>query len=165
MDSKTLEKLSSLTTNNHPQVHTGDKVKLHMKIKEGSKERIQVFEGFVISTSGHGHDKTITVRKISSGVGVERIIPLNSPALEKLEILTKGNVKKSKLYYMRDRVGKASMKVRGRDALIEQELAVVEETADQEESAEDAEESNDTEEVEVKAEDSTTEEKGEVSEK
>lgn len=94
-----------------PDVVVGDTVKLHMKIKEGDKERIQVFEGIVIAIKGRGMSKTLTVRKISFGVGVERIVPIHSPMLEKLEVVKRGSVRRSKLYYMRQRVGKSAMKI------------------------------------------------------
>ena len=83
-----------------PLVRVGDTVKLHLKIKEGNKERIQIFTGVVISIKGSGLGKTLTVRKISYGVGVERIVPFNSNLLEKIEIVKRGTVKKSKLFFL-----------------------------------------------------------------
>jgi large subunit ribosomal protein L19 len=96
---------------NRPEVKVGDTVKLHMKIKEGNKERIQVFEGVVISIKGSGISQNIVVRKISYGVGVEKIVPLHTPTLEKIEVVKRGSVRRSKLYYLRNRVGKRALKV------------------------------------------------------
>jgi len=94
-----------------PTVRVGDTVKLHLKIKEGSRERIQVFEGVVIAIKGSGINKNLVVRKISYGVGVEKIVPLHTPILEKIEVVKRGNVRRSKLYYLRNRVGKRALKV------------------------------------------------------
>ncbi len=86
----------------------GDTVKVHFKIVEGTTERIQVYEGLVIAKNNAGVGKTFTVRKISYGVGVERIFPLHSPRVEKVEVVRKGKVRRAKLYYIRDRKGKAA---------------------------------------------------------
>ncbi|WP_028973596.1 50S ribosomal protein L19 [Spirochaeta cellobiosiphila] len=86
----------------------GDTVKVHFKIKEGNTERIQIFEGLVIAKKNAGIRKTFTVRKISYGVGVERVFPLHSPKVELIEVSRYGKVRRSKLYYIRDRVGKAA---------------------------------------------------------
>ena len=86
----------------------GDTVKVHFKIVEGTTERIQVFEGIVIAINNKGISKTFTVRKISYGVGVERIFPLHSPRIAKVEVVRYGKVRRSKLYYLRDRIGKAA---------------------------------------------------------
>ncbi len=91
-----------------PQLRSGDNVKVHYRIKEGDRERIQVFQGDVIRISGHGARETFTVRKLSFGVGVERTFPLHSPKIAKLEVVRHGKVRRAKLYYMRDRVGKAA---------------------------------------------------------
>ena len=91
-----------------PQFKSGDTVAVHYKVKEGNKERIQVFEGVVIRVSGGSVAKNFTVRKISSGIGVERIIPLNSPLVEKIEVKRIGKVRRSKLYYLRNLSGKAA---------------------------------------------------------
>ena len=91
-----------------PRVQSGDTVRVHVKIVEGDKERIQVFEGFVIGLSGGGLRETFRVRKVSYGVGVERIFPLHSPRLDQIEIVKKGRVRRAKLYYLRDRKGKAA---------------------------------------------------------
>ena len=91
-----------------PQFKAGDTIVVHYKVKEGNKERIQLFEGVVIRVSGGGIAKNFTVRKVSSGVGVERIIPLNSPLIDKIEVKIIGKVRRSRLYYLRNLSGKAA---------------------------------------------------------
>jgi large subunit ribosomal protein L19 len=91
-----------------PAFRSGDHIKVQVRVIEGDKERIQSFEGDVISLRGEGVNKTFTVRKISSGVGVERIFPLYSPKIAKIEILKKGQVRRAKLYYLRNLSGKAA---------------------------------------------------------
>ena len=91
-----------------PNFNPGDHIKVHVRVIEGDKERIQPFEGDVISVRGSGLTKTFTVRKISSGVGVERIFPFNSPKIAKLELIKEGNVRRAKLYYLRKLSGKAA---------------------------------------------------------
>ena len=91
-----------------PEFKAGDTVAVHYKVKEGIKERIQVFEGVVIRVSGGGISKNFTVRKVSSGVGVERIMPINSPLIEKIEVKRIGKVRRSRLYYLRELSGKAA---------------------------------------------------------
>ena len=91
-----------------PQVYVGDTVKVHVKVKEGSRERIQVFEGTVIAKKHGGIEETITVRRLSYGVGVEKVFPVHSPSIEKIETVRSGFVRRAKLYYLRDRVGKAA---------------------------------------------------------
>ena len=91
-----------------PEVQVGDTVRVHVKIKEGSRERIQIFEGTVIAKKHGGIDESITVRRISYGVGVEKVFPLHAPAVEKIELVRKGKVRRAKLYYLRDRVGKGA---------------------------------------------------------
>jgi large subunit ribosomal protein L19 len=91
---------------NVPQFHVGDTVKVYGKIKEGNRERIQVFEGTVIKKQGGSNRATFTVRKNSNGVGVEKTWPLHSPNVEKVEVVRQGKVRRAKLYYLRDRVGK-----------------------------------------------------------
>ncbi|HNU53684.1 MAG TPA: 50S ribosomal protein L19 [Candidatus Syntrophosphaera sp.] len=90
-----------------PEYRPGDTVKVHYKIKEGAKERIQVFQGIVIQKRGSGISKSFTVRKISNGVAVERIFPQNSPNIDKLEIVRYGQVRRAKLFYLRHAKGKA----------------------------------------------------------
>ena len=91
-----------------PEVKVGDNVKVHYKIKEGDRSREQVFQGDVIRMSGAGSRETFTVRKISFGVGVERTFPLHSPKIAKLEVVRHGDIHRAKLYYLRDRIGKAA---------------------------------------------------------
>lgn len=91
-----------------PDFQPGDTIKVHSKIIEGDKQRIQVFEGVVISRKGGGSRETLTVRKISYGVGVERIFPLHSPRIAKIEVVRKGLVRRAKLYYLRELKGKAA---------------------------------------------------------
>ena len=91
-----------------PEILPGDNVKVHYRIKEGDRERIQVFQGDVIRLSGAGARETFTVRKISFGVGVERTFPVHSPKIAKLEVVRHGKVRRAKLYYLRDKVGKAA---------------------------------------------------------
>ena len=91
-----------------PELCIGDTVKVHVLIKEGTRERIQLFEGTIIAKKHGGITETFTVRRISYGVGVERTFPVNSPKLAKIEVVRKGKVRRAKLYYLRDRVGKAT---------------------------------------------------------
>ena len=91
-----------------PEVAVGDTVRVHVKVKEGSRERIQVFEGTVIAKKHGGIEETITVRRISYGVGVEKVFPLHSPSIDHFEVVRSGYVRRAKLYYLRDRVGKAA---------------------------------------------------------
>ncbi len=88
------------------QFNIGDTVRVHNKIKEGNRERIQVFEGIVIKRQGGGNRETFTVRKNSNGVGVEKTWPIHTPLIEKIEVVRKGKVRRAKLFYLRDRVGK-----------------------------------------------------------
>jgi len=89
-----------------PDFRAGDTVKVHVKVVEGNRSRIQVFQGVVIRVQGSGIGRTFTVRKVSFGVGVERTFPLNSPIFEKVEVVTRGDVRRAKLYYLRDLRGK-----------------------------------------------------------
>ena len=91
-----------------PQVNVGDTVKVHVKVKEGSRERIQVFEGTVIAKKHGGVAETFTVRRVSYGVGVERVFPVNSPNVKGVDVVRNGKIRRAKLYYLRDRVGKAA---------------------------------------------------------
>ena len=94
--------------NKIPDLHVGDTVRVHAKIKEGSRERIQVFEGIIIKKQGGGVNATFTVRRISYGVGVEKTFLVHSPNVEKVEVVRVGKARRAKLYYLRDRVGKAA---------------------------------------------------------
>jgi large subunit ribosomal protein L19 len=91
-----------------PEIKIGDTVKVHIKIKEGQRERIQIFEGFVLKTQNGGIGKTFTVRRIASGVGVEKTFPIHSPKIDKIEVVKHGFVRRAKLNYMRQRTGKSA---------------------------------------------------------
>lgn len=91
-----------------PDFRPGDTVKVHVRVVEGGRERIQVFEGIVIARNGGGLRESFTVRKISFGVGVERVFPLHAPIIDRIEVVRRGDVRRAKLYYLRDRVGKAA---------------------------------------------------------
>ena len=91
-----------------PEIRIGDTVKVWVKIKEGNRERLQAFEGLVIAKSGGSCRETFTVRRLSFGIGVERIFPMHSPKIDRVEIVRHGKVRRAKLYYMRNRVGKAA---------------------------------------------------------
>ena len=91
-----------------PKVRIGDTVRVHVKVKEGSRERIQVFEGTVIAKKHGGIEETITVRRISYGVGVEKVFPIHSPSIDHIEVVRSGKVRRAKLYYLRGRVGKGA---------------------------------------------------------
>ncbi len=98
---------SSLRTD-IPEFSPGDTLKVHVRVVEGSKERLQVFQGAVIGRRGDGLRETFTVRKVSYGVGVERTFPIHAPTIGKIEVVSRGDVRRAKLYYLRDRVGKAA---------------------------------------------------------
>src|SRR4030081_1572683 len=105
--SKVIEKLErAQLRDNIPQFKAGDTVRVHFKVIEGQRQRIQVFEGVVIKRQGSGARETFTVRKQSFGVGVERTFPVHSPKIERIEVARRGDVRRAKLYYLRDRVGK-----------------------------------------------------------
>ncbi|MBD3265988.1 50S ribosomal protein L19 [bacterium] len=108
----------------YPHFQPGDLVRVHTKVVEGEKERIQVFEGYVIGRSGGGIGETFTVRKISYGVGVERTFPLHSPRVDKIEVMRRGRVRRAKLYYLRERVGKAT-RVKSRRKLFKNDQLMV----------------------------------------
>lgn len=91
-----------------PEVSIGDTVKVHVRIREGERQRIQLFEGTVIAKKHGGISETFTVRRVAHGVGIERVFPLHSPTVEKVELVRNGRVRRGKLYYLRDRVGKAA---------------------------------------------------------
>ena len=91
-----------------PAIEIGSTVKVHVKIREGERERIQVFEGTIIAKKGSGISSTFTVRRVAYGVGVERVFPVHSPNVAKVEVVRNGKVRRSKLYYLRDRVGKSA---------------------------------------------------------
>lgn len=91
-----------------PAVEVGDTVKVHVKVKEGARERIQVYEGIVIAKKHGGIEETITVRRISYGVGVEKVFPVHSPSIDTIQVVRNGKVRRAKLYYLRGRVGKSA---------------------------------------------------------
>lgn len=103
-----LEKVIKSKTKPVSDFRTGDTVKVHLKVKEGDKERIQVFEGVVLRHRGAGLSATFTVRKISFGVGVEKTMPVQAPVIDQIEIVRRGKVRRARIYYMRDRAGKAA---------------------------------------------------------
>ena len=112
-----MEKIINLVTaaqirNDIPSFHIGDTINVSVKVIEGDKERIQLFKGIVMGMKGHGISKTFRVRKISNGVGVERIFPINSPRISKVEVLKEGSVRRAKLYYLRGLTGKAATKIK-----------------------------------------------------
>jgi len=121
--------LEQYTKKNVPEIKSGDTVKVHIKVKEGGKERIQIFEGLVIATKhGKGLDGTFTVRKESFGVGVERVFPMHSPRIVKVERVKQSKVRRSKLYYMRELTGKnARLKDINRDHKVWEESAAEDE--------------------------------------
>ena len=98
-----------------PAFNVGDTVKVHVKIKEGNRERIQIFEGFVLKRQNGGIGETFTVRRIASGVGVEKTFPIHSPLVEKIEVVRHGKVRRARLHYMRERTGK-SAKIKSKEA-------------------------------------------------
>lgn len=125
--------------NDIPQFHPGDTVSVYVKVIEGDKERLQQFRGIVMGIKGSGNSKTFRVRKISNGVGVERIFPLNSPKIAKVEILKEGSVRRAKLYYLRKLTGKAATKIKEKKRKL---LIVEEKTTSPEETPVPTNESN-----------------------
>ncbi|MCQ2545723.1 MAG: 50S ribosomal protein L19 [Clostridia bacterium] len=107
-----MDVLSSVTNeymkSDIPAFNVGDTVKVHVKIKEGNRERIQIFEGFVLKRQNGGIGETFTVRRIASGVGVEKTFPIHSPLVEKIEVVRRGRVRRARLHYMRQRTGKSA---------------------------------------------------------
>ena len=107
-----MDVLSSVTNeymkSDIPAFNVGDTVKVHVKIKEGNRERMQIFEGFVLKKQGGGIGETFTVRRIASGVGVEKTFPIHSPLVEKIEVVRRGRVRRARLHYMRQRTGKSA---------------------------------------------------------
>jgi len=95
-----------------PEIHPGDTIKVHFKIKEGNRERIQIFECVVISIKNSGLSKTVTVRKISFGIGVEKIFPLYSPKVAKIDVIKRGKVRRAKLYYLRSIIGQKGTRIK-----------------------------------------------------
>ena len=129
--------------NKIPELKIGNTVRVHVRIKEGNKERIQVFEGIIIKKQGGGVNETFTVRRISYGVGVEKTFLVHSPMVEKVEVVRVGKARRAKLYYLRDRVGKAAKtkekvgaRIENREIVIKEEVVPGENTVEQEATAE-----------------------------
>jgi large subunit ribosomal protein L19 len=129
--------------NKIPELKIGNTVRVHVRIKEGNKERIQVFEGIIIKKQGGGVNETFTVRRISYGVGVEKTFLVHSPMVEKVELVRVGKARRAKLYYLRDRVGKAAKtkekvgaRIENREIVIKEEVVPGENTVEQEATAE-----------------------------
>ena len=110
MNTKILEKINKeqLKKESIPDFRVGDSVRIHVKIKEGDKERVQLYSGTVIARDGEGSSETFTVRRVSYGEGVERVFPIHAPSIAKIEVEKSGKVRRAKLYYLRDRTGKTS---------------------------------------------------------
>ena len=141
--------------NKIPELKVGNTVRVHVRIKEGNKERIQVFEGIIIKVQGGGVNQTFTVRKISYGVGVEKTFLVHSPLVEKVELVRVGKARRAKLFYLRDRVGKAAKTKEQVGARIEDREIVIKEDLTEEPAQEEAENVNEvpaTETVEEKVE-------------
>src|SRR6476619_5483248 len=132
--STVIQDLEKRALKQRPRFAAGDRVRVHFQVVEGNRRRTQVFEGIVIKRQGSGVRETFTVRKQSFGVGVERTFPLHSPKIEKLEVAARGDVRRAKLYYLRDKVGKRA-RVAERRWGIDDEIVVAPEEADGEEPA------------------------------
>ncbi len=117
MNQELLDKVESAQLRKDPlEFNVGDSVKVHTKVVEGDKERIQVFAGLVIGRRGHGINETFTVRRISYGEGVERVFPVHSPRIEKVVVDRQGKVRRAKLTYLRERIGKKALAVKAKDS-------------------------------------------------
>ena len=148
--------------NKIPELKVGNTVRVHVRIKEGNKERIQVFEGIIIKVQGGGVNQTFTVRKTSYGVGVEKTFLVHSPLVEKVELVRVGKARRAKLFYLRDRIGKSAKTKEQIGARIEDKEIVLKEELAEEEPAETAEATETTEVTEVAENTKTTEESKEV---
>ena len=116
MNQEMLDKVESAQLRKEPlEFNVGDSVKVHTKVVEGEKERIQVFAGLVIGRRGHGMNETFTVRRISYGEGVERVFPVHSPRIDKVVVERQGKVRRAKLTYLRERIGKKALAVKAKD--------------------------------------------------
>jgi len=156
-----------------PDIKIGDTVRVHQRVKEGNRERIQVFEGIVIKKQNGGLNETFTVRRISYGVGVEKTFLIHSPLVEKVELVRVGKVRRAKLYYLRDRIGKAAKTKENVGANLKREQIIVKEEAEKAREIEEekkaekaaeakAEEAKTAEKAEAKAEETKTAEKAEA---
>ena len=126
--------------NKIPDLHIGDTIRVHQKIKEGNRERIQVFEGIVIKKQGGGVNATFTVRRVAYGVGVEKTFLVHSPMIEKVELVRVGKARRAKLYYLRDRIGKAAKTKENVAARIENREITIKENMTEEVEADNAQE-------------------------
>lgn len=178
MNTEVLQKVESkYNTKQVPNVQIGDTVTVHTIIRDGEKTRIQKFTGLVIAMKGKGTTKTFTVRKISYGVGVEKVFPLLSTNIDKIEIVKHATVRRSKLYYLRDRIGKAAMKLKPGAAVTPKENMVAKEAGVEEdvqpenkensvsETSDEPSKQNNEESTEEKKEEKKTEEKPKTEEK
>lgn len=146
MNTELLVKVEQQHLRKVPEISVGDQVEVHTIVREKNRQRIQVFKGLIIAIKGSGVRKTFTVRKISAGIGVEKIFPLHSPNIKKIVVTRKGNVSRSKLYYLRQRIGKKALKVKvSEDAVLEDFYAQPEEEVAEEASTSQTEEKGDTE--------------------
>lgn len=118
MNTELLAKVENKFIKKHPELNVGDQIEVHTVVREKNRNRVQIFKGLVIAIKGSGTRKTFTVRKISAGIGVEKILPLHSPNIQKIKILKKGTVRRSKLYYLRERIGKKALKVKNTDLAV-----------------------------------------------
>jgi len=107
-----------------PEFNVGDTVSMTTIIREGDKQRSQIFRGIILSVNGAGLGKTFTIRKITEGVGVEKVMPFNSPNISKFTVIKRGDVRRSKIYYMRKRIGKKALKISEKSGMYDEEIAV-----------------------------------------
>jgi large subunit ribosomal protein L19 len=130
MNQALLDKIESEQYRKQPvKFEVGDSVRVHTKVVEGDKERIQIFSGVVLGRRGHGLNETFTVRRISYGEGVERIFPIHSPRIDKVEVERKGSVRRAKLTYLRERIGKGATLVKEKESKVESKAAKAAKTA------------------------------------
>lgn len=125
MDKKINLVTAAQIRNDIPEFHIGDTIAISVNVIEGDKERIQIFKGIVMGIKGGGISKTFRVRKISNGVGVERIFPINSPRIAKLEVLKSGSVRRAKLYYLRGLTGKAATKIKEKKKILKATESII----------------------------------------
>lgn len=139
MNREIIKKIDEKYQKNRPNIQVGDTVVVDTVIRDGGKTRVQKFKGIVLAIKGQGLSKTFTVRKISYGIGVEKIFPFHSPNVSSIEIVKHSNVKQAKLYYMRDRIGKAATNLKAGKEVTEEENAIPVEESTEEKSEESAE--------------------------
>jgi len=174
MNTELLVKVEQQHMRRVPEITVGDQVEVHTIVREKNRQRIQVFKGLIIAIKGSGVRKTFTVRKISAGIGVEKIFPLHSPNIKKIVVTRKGNVSRSKLYYLRQRIGKKALKVKVSEGAVLEDFYAQPEESEEAEVVEEVVEAADESAVEIaagedkKADETTTKEstpKAEVVEK